>query len=90
MDRSLCRSTLLSHFPHSTPRGQRLLQPGNASGRAASSSAAGWAVADHAADNAKVFGLELDDEDRSRIEAVTRKGRNLFQRIGDCGDEYRG
>ena len=31
-----------------------------------------------------------DDEDRGRIEAVTRKGRNLFQRIGDCGDEYRG
>lgn len=47
-------------------------------------------VSDHIADNRRVFDLRLDDEDMSRIVAVTRKGRNLFERIGDCGDEYRG
>ena len=47
-------------------------------------------VAEHIADNRRVFDLQLDDEDRGRIAAVTRKGRNLFERIGDCGDEYRG
>ena len=47
-------------------------------------------VSDHAADNAQVFRLKLNDEDRSRIEAVTQKGRDLFKQIGDCGDEYRG
>jgi hypothetical protein len=47
-------------------------------------------VAEHIADNRRVFDLQLDEDDRGRIAAVTRKGRNLFERIGDCGDEYRG
>ena len=47
-------------------------------------------VSEHIADNRRVFDLRLDEEDRSRIAAVTRKGRDLFKRIGDCGDEYRG
>lgn len=47
-------------------------------------------VSEHLADNGRVFGFALDDDDRGRIEAVTRKGRDLFKLIGDCGDEYRG
>lgn len=46
-------------------------------------------VSEHMADNARVFALELDEEDRGRIQSVTRKGRDLFKMIGDCGDEYR-
>jgi aryl-alcohol dehydrogenase-like predicted oxidoreductase len=47
-------------------------------------------VAEHIADNRRVFDLQLDEENRGRIAAVTQKGHNLFERIGDCGDEYRG
>ncbi len=46
-------------------------------------------VSEHIADNERVFGLSLDDEDRSRIAAVLRDSRDLLQIIGDCGDEYR-
>jgi aryl-alcohol dehydrogenase-like predicted oxidoreductase len=46
-------------------------------------------VAEHIADNRQVFDLQLDEEDRRRIAAVTSKGRDLFEIIGDCGDEYR-
>ena len=44
----------------------------------------------HIADNRRIFDLQLDEEDRGQIAGVTRKGQNLFERIGDCGDEYRG
>jgi len=47
-------------------------------------------VSEYIADNARVFGLDLDDEDSGQIEAVRHKSRDLFQLIGDCGDEYRG
>ena len=43
----------------------------------------------HREDNAQVFDLALDDEDMAGIEAVTEKGRDLLEYIGDCGDEYR-
>jgi aryl-alcohol dehydrogenase-like predicted oxidoreductase len=46
-------------------------------------------VADHRADNARVFEFALDDEDRAHIHAVTDRSRDLLARIGDCGDEYR-
>jgi aryl-alcohol dehydrogenase-like predicted oxidoreductase len=46
-------------------------------------------VAEHIADNARVFGFSLDDEDRSAIDAVLGKSRDLMKLIGDCGDEYR-
>jgi aryl-alcohol dehydrogenase-like predicted oxidoreductase len=46
-------------------------------------------VADHRDDNAQVFGLGLDAEDRVRIESVLSRSRDLYQIIGDCGDEYR-
>lgn len=46
-------------------------------------------VAEHLADNARVFSFALDDADRANIEAVLAKSHDLFKSIGDCGDEYR-
>lgn len=46
-------------------------------------------VSEHLEDNARVFNLTLDKEDRQMIEAVVGRSRGLFQLIGDCGDEYR-
>ncbi|HBB35934.1 MAG TPA: aldo/keto reductase [Cyanobacteria bacterium UBA8803] len=46
-------------------------------------------VSEHLQDNARVFDLSLDTEDYDRIEKVLVKSRNLYQLIGDCGDEYR-
>ncbi|MEW6493493.1 MAG: aldo/keto reductase [Cyanobacteriota bacterium] len=46
-------------------------------------------VAEHLEDNARVFEVILDAEDDDRINAVLSQSRNLYQLIGDCGDEYR-
>jgi aryl-alcohol dehydrogenase-like predicted oxidoreductase len=46
-------------------------------------------VSEHIAANARVFNFALDAEDYAQIETVTSKSRDLFQVIGDCGDEYR-
>lgn len=46
-------------------------------------------VSEHVEDNARVFDLELDQGDLDQIDAVTRQSRDLYQAIGDCGDEYR-
>ncbi len=46
-------------------------------------------VAQHLADNTRVFGFALDDGDLALIEAVLAKSRDLMTVIGDCGDEYR-
>ncbi len=46
-------------------------------------------VAEHIADNVRVFQFALDDEDRRAIAAVLAKSRDLMRLIGDCGDEYR-
>ena len=46
-------------------------------------------VAQHLADNARVFDLALDDSDHRAIEPVLAKSRELIKLIGDCGDEYR-
>jgi aryl-alcohol dehydrogenase-like predicted oxidoreductase len=46
-------------------------------------------VSEHIADNARVFGFELDEEDLANIEAVLGQARDLYRIIGDCGDEYR-
>jgi aryl-alcohol dehydrogenase-like predicted oxidoreductase len=45
--------------------------------------------AQHIADNARVFGFELDADDHAMIEPVLAKSRDLMKSIGDCGDEYR-
>ncbi len=46
-------------------------------------------IAEHLTDNAQVFNLKLDDGDRQQIANVLSQSRNLLERIGDCGDEYR-
>jgi aryl-alcohol dehydrogenase-like predicted oxidoreductase len=46
-------------------------------------------LTEHIADNAQVFGLELEATDLVAIEAVLAKSRDLMRLIGDCGDEYR-
>lgn len=46
-------------------------------------------VSEHLEDNSRVFDFSLDTEDYNRINAVLTKSRDLFERIGDCGDEYR-
>lgn len=46
-------------------------------------------ISEHLEDNAKVFGFSLDAEDHAKIDAISSQARDLYQRIGDCGDEYR-
>ncbi|QIR35589.1 aldo/keto reductase [Tolypothrix sp. PCC 7910] len=46
-------------------------------------------ISEHIEDNAKVFSFNLDSEDLNQIDAVSSKSRDLYQLIGDCGDEYR-
>jgi aryl-alcohol dehydrogenase-like predicted oxidoreductase len=46
-------------------------------------------VAEHRQDNARSFDVTLDTEDQAQIEATVAKSRDLYQLIGDCGDEYR-
>ncbi|MYC29866.1 MAG: aldo/keto reductase [Chloroflexi bacterium] len=46
-------------------------------------------LSQHIEDNARVFEVNLDSEDEAAIGAVTGRGRNLLEFIGDCGDEYR-
>ncbi|MBE9125410.1 MULTISPECIES: aldo/keto reductase [unclassified Coleofasciculus] len=46
-------------------------------------------VSEHLADNGRVFEFELDTDDCHRIDGVQAKSRDLYQLIGDCGDEYR-
>jgi aryl-alcohol dehydrogenase-like predicted oxidoreductase len=46
-------------------------------------------IANHMDDNACVFDFRLDKDDNDRINEVCEKSNNLFEIIGDCGDEYR-
>ncbi|BAZ32161.1 aldo/keto reductase [Cylindrospermum sp. NIES-4074] len=46
-------------------------------------------LSEHLEDNAKVFSFNLDGEDVNLIDAVSRQSRDLYELIGDCGDEYR-
>lgn len=46
-------------------------------------------VVEHIADTMRIFALQLDADDRTQIEEVLARGADLFQLIGDCGDEYR-
>ena len=46
-------------------------------------------LSDNRDDNLRVFAIVLDSDDLGSIEAVLAKSRDLYQRIGDCGDEYR-
>jgi aryl-alcohol dehydrogenase-like predicted oxidoreductase len=46
-------------------------------------------IVDHRNSNAQVFNFSLDKSDCNDIDAVCTKSNNLFEVIGDCGDEYR-
>ena len=46
-------------------------------------------LSDRRRDNLAVFDFSLDPEDHQLIDTVLGQSRDLFQLIGDCGDEYR-
>jgi aryl-alcohol dehydrogenase-like predicted oxidoreductase len=46
-------------------------------------------ISDHISNNALVFNFSLDKSDYNDIETVCTRSNNLFETIGDCGDEYR-
>ena len=46
-------------------------------------------IADYISNNLQVFNLTLDKSDLNDIESVCTKSDNLFEKIGDCGDENR-
>ena len=46
-------------------------------------------IAEHLADNARIFEFALEADDLAAIEPVLAKSRDLMRLIGDCGDEYR-
>jgi aryl-alcohol dehydrogenase-like predicted oxidoreductase len=46
-------------------------------------------IADHINNNMQVFNLTLDKSDLNDIDGACIKSNNLFEKIGDCGDEYR-
>ena len=46
-------------------------------------------IVDHINNNVQVFNFCLDKSDCDAIDAVCTKSNDLFETIGDCGDEYR-
>ena len=46
-------------------------------------------ISEHREDNSKAFGVNLDSEDNLMIQSIIQKSNDLFEIIGDCGDEYR-
>ncbi|MFP6635136.1 MAG: aldo/keto reductase [Dehalococcoidia bacterium] len=46
-------------------------------------------ASEHRADTAKIFSFNLDQQDLDQIDAVLNRSKDLYQIIGDCGDEYR-
>jgi len=46
-------------------------------------------VTDHREDNSRAFQFSLAPEDLGHIQSVLSRSRDLYQIIGDCGDEYR-
>jgi aryl-alcohol dehydrogenase-like predicted oxidoreductase len=46
-------------------------------------------LSEHIKDTARIFEFSLNERDYAEINASLSKARNLFQLIGDCGDEYR-
>jgi aryl-alcohol dehydrogenase-like predicted oxidoreductase len=46
-------------------------------------------ISEHRHDNAHAFDIPLESEDLTMIRSVTSKSNDLFNIIGDCGDEYR-
>ncbi len=46
-------------------------------------------IVDHRSSNMQTFDFSLDKSDYDDIDVVCAKSNNLFNMIGDCGDEYR-
>jgi aryl-alcohol dehydrogenase-like predicted oxidoreductase len=46
-------------------------------------------IVDHRNDNTQVFNFDLNQSDCYAIDALCTNANNLFEIIGDCGDEYR-
>ncbi|HKU83933.1 MAG TPA: aldo/keto reductase [Candidatus Nitrosocosmicus sp.] len=46
-------------------------------------------ISDHRKSNTQVFNFSLDKSDHDTIDTVCTKSNNLFDMVGDCGDEYR-
>ncbi len=46
-------------------------------------------LSEHIEDNAKVFNFTFDAADLNQIDTISSQSRDLYQSIGDCGDEYR-
>lgn len=46
-------------------------------------------ISDHRISNAQVFNIRLGKSDYDLIDTVCAKSNNLFDIVGDCGDEYR-
>lgn len=46
-------------------------------------------IVDHINNNDQVFNFSLDKSDRDAIDSVCTRSNNMFETIGDCGDEYR-
>ncbi|MGB7952998.1 MAG: aldo/keto reductase [Candidatus Nitrosopolaris sp.] len=46
-------------------------------------------IVDHRSNNMQTFNFSLDKSDYDDIDVVCTKSNNLFNIIGDCGDEYR-
>ena len=46
-------------------------------------------IIDHIDDNSNVFNFNLDDSDLESIDQVCENANNLYEIIGDCGEEYR-
>jgi aryl-alcohol dehydrogenase-like predicted oxidoreductase len=46
-------------------------------------------ISNHRNSNVQVFNFSLDKSDYDAIDTVCSKSNNLFDIVGDCGDEYR-
>jgi aryl-alcohol dehydrogenase-like predicted oxidoreductase len=46
-------------------------------------------LSEHLQENARVFDFSLDEKDYNNLNSIGSRSRNLYQLIGDCGDEYR-
>lgn len=46
-------------------------------------------ISEHIEENLHTFQIKLDSKDLEQIRFVTSQANNLYQIIGDCGDEYR-
>jgi aryl-alcohol dehydrogenase-like predicted oxidoreductase len=46
-------------------------------------------IANHRNNNVQVFNFNLDKSDYDDVDTICSKSNDLFEIIGDCGDEYR-